>query len=422
MSNKISAVRLKAYADCNAQSWGYYHAISPKSYELLLAFEKVLSAIKDDDGTWIFWIGAERGPIEDFGNYEQLHDFGDYATYEEVKKDWLDWFPRDEYWFKITYISREGHRLVGINDRCVISTSPKESSSEWGRDYTELLSALIEEAEDIVYKLRDGTYNDWLDKALPYRYRFGVMQRKDYWALDDGNRLWDIKELPQEDIAQFIEYAACPEIDGDKPIGRIAEMTAARYFEICGYCYRAAHFTDAEAMTDKQLYCRYADTRDGRLREIEEDSATVFDKWYDTPEKVENYADQSHMWEIAQGHTHTMIHLYLRKDERGYYLLMRGGEYARTREVVQMYNALRRNNIPVYLYRYRDIADKIAGNGEVGIVPEFENGYIYWYGGFYKKGITTFVSFDEENFPDNIAEKVIELTDWKPLDKLELKE
>ena len=127
------------------------------------------------------------------------------------------------------------------------------------------------------------------------------MQRKDYWALDDGNRLWDIKESPQEDIAHFIEYTARPELDGDKPIGRIAEMTAARYFEICGYCYRAAHFTDAETMTDGQLYCRYADTRDGRLREIEEDSATVFDKWYDTPEKVENYADQSHMWEIAQG-------------------------------------------------------------------------------------------------------------------------
>lgn len=90
MSSKISAVRLKTYADYNDQSWGYYHAISPKSYELLLAFEKVLSAIKDDDEAWVFWIAAERGPIEDFGDYEQLYDLGDYDSYDEFKKDWLD--------------------------------------------------------------------------------------------------------------------------------------------------------------------------------------------------------------------------------------------------------------------------------------------------------------------------------------------
>lgn len=226
--------------------------------------------------------------------------------------------------------------------------------------------------------------------------------------------------MPHGDNARFIEYAGRPEIDGDKPIGRIAEMTAARYFEICGYCYRAAHFKDMETLTDKQLYCRYADARDGRLRAIEENSAAVFNRWYDAPEKAENYADQSHLWEIAQGHTHTRIQLYLCEDERGYYLAMNGGVYVRAREVVQMYNALRRNNIPVYLHRYKDIADKISGLGEVGIVPAFEHGYAYWYGGFYKNGITTFVCFDEENFPDDIAEKVIELTDWRPLDKLKL--
>lgn len=94
MSNKISAVRLKACADCNAQSWGYYYAISPNSYELLLALEKVLSAINNDDEAWIFWIVAKRGPIEDFGDDEQLRDFGDYDSYDEFKMVWLDWFPR----------------------------------------------------------------------------------------------------------------------------------------------------------------------------------------------------------------------------------------------------------------------------------------------------------------------------------------
>ena len=168
--------RLKTYADHGDRSWGEYHAISAKSYEWLLAFEKVLSAIKDDDGTWVFWISAERGPIEEFGDYKQLHDLGDYASYEEFQKDWLDWFPQEEYWFKITYISREGYRLVAINDRCVIATSPEESSSAWGRDHTELLGALTEEAENIVGKLKEGSYHDWLEKALPYRYRFGVMQ------------------------------------------------------------------------------------------------------------------------------------------------------------------------------------------------------------------------------------------------------
>lgn len=421
MSKKISAARYDSLIVCRHISWGTYITINENTLTLLHELESHLSKIKISNGDkyWTFWVKAAKGSIEDFGDYEQLHDVGEYNSYDEFVNHWEQRYPKDFYWYKIEFVSRNDYYMLVINGSVVISISPERKPQSWGNDFSELLEALIEEVDGIVGKLEDGTYNDWINNELPHRYRFGTIMRKDLWALDDSFKSWELKDLDSCEIEQFLKFIS-ENTKTDTPDGRIKNMTAQDYFNFCALCYRAAKFEDADKLSAKELYDRYADRRDGHLREIDENSSELFSEWYHNPDRPGDLAESSHRWEIVGGSTHTRIHLYVMRDEQGYYLSLAGGIHCRSDEIVRMYNALCLNNIPVRLYAYKSIADKVAGRGKVGIVPCYDIAYHYWYGGFYDAEVVSFLSYDEENFPEDIEDKVKGLVEWKPLDKLEL--
>ena len=122
------------------------------------------------------------------------------------------------------------------------------------------------------------------------------------------------------------------------------------------------------------------------------------EKW-----KIEN---PSHMWEISCGHTHTMIHLYLFWDD-GYWFYLSGGTHCLTTEVVRMYNAMKDKGVPVLLGHAGQIVDKLLGNDDLGIIPNNDMGWHYWYGGFPKDDVINFVQLSDGN-----AEAVIKNATW----------
>lgn len=64
-----------------------------------------------------------------------------------------------------------------------------------------------------------------------------------------------------------------------------------------------------------------------------------------------------------------MIHLFVRKDEDGYYMALSGGVHCRNVEVIRIYNALRAQGLPIYLYVHKLMAKMVMGEDDVGIVP-----------------------------------------------------
>lgn len=422
MSKKITAPVYDMFLTLYHISWGTYITVNENTVTLLHELENHLSKIKHsgDEKYWSFWIKVPKGDIPDFGENGLLHEDGEYRSYDDFVSSWKSCYSREYYWYKIEFAASNGYYVLLINGSCVISISPEKKPQSWGEDFSELLEALIEEVNGVISNLKDGSYNTWLDKELPYRYRYGTIMRKELWALGDDYRDWELKDLQELEISRFLEYISNTELIDGRPADRIKNMTAQNYFDYCALCYRAAKFEDADKLSAKQLYNRYADRRDGHLREIDENSAEIFSEWYYNPDRPGDLAESSHRWEISCGHTHSMIHLYVMRDEQGYYLLLSGGVYCRTNEIVRMYNALRLNNVPVVLYRFQDIADKVSGKGKVGLCPCYDMAYHYWYGGFYEDKIVSFLSLDESNFPDEIEEKIEGLTEWKPLDILEL--
>lgn len=253
----------------------------------------------------------------------------------------------------------------------------------------------------------------------------GVIEREVLWEIVPETKESAQDGLSDAGIAVFVKNSADTKNDGaaESLTNRIKQMTAKKYYEICATCYKAARLDKIANKSAKEIYRRYADERDGGLSIINAESSEEFDKWYSSDDsKKWELQNPSHMWEIVAGSTHTRIHLYVYKDRGGYYFALTGGVYTRTAEVVRMYDALKAEGIPVYIYGHKDIRNMLLGVDEVGIVPATDTPSQYWYGGFPKDDISTFIRLSEDEFTDDEIKQIVKLAKWFELPQLSLKE
>ena len=279
---------------------------------------------------------------------------------------------------------------------------------------------MITKVDEIVTKLKEGNYNDYLQEFLPYLYRTGVIERKRFWEIDPKRKELDLDDLTEPEIEEFLKYTA-EDTDEDGVKGRIPRMSAGKYYEICSWCYLAAKYEGMKGLSPKEMFMMKGDRRDGGLSKLDENDEDAFDEWYKLPrEKKWEIENPSHLWEIRMGHTHTMIHLYLYRDKEGggYYFSLSGGSHCQTATIVRMYNALKQHDIPVTLYQSKLIAKKVTGEDDIGIISISETAWHYWYGGFQKDDVLNFDNLRE--VPD--ADAFIKATRWFDLPKLSLAE
>lgn len=386
---------------------------SAKLYKMILENIQKLRPTSKERNIWELWFKAGKGSLEDFGNYEELHEEDAYDTYEQFVEDYES-YDKDEYWFKLSVVIEDGYSALFINDSRIISIDPQHDGG-FPLDMDDILSFLNGELEKIIDKVSDGSYSEYLNEHLPYEYRHGIIQRKCLWDFAPEYKKHDMGILMQEDITRFTNLCQNSELPLNN---RMAVMTAGKYYEICSYCYRAVQYEELDEKTNKQMFARYGDNRDGGLSKLDENSAEDFNKWYNLSLqekwKIEN---PSHMWELRQGGSRTRIHLAVMSDENGYYLVLSGRKHYVTDEIVKMYNALRENNIPVVLYGIDEAKNKILGLDEIGVIAEYEDVCSYTYGGFEESKILNFVHV--EDVPEENRKDFIKSVKWFCLDKIE---
>ena len=423
MKKKIYAPTISRIERVQSLRFGEYCSVTKETHEALnVLLERLnrLEAYRENE-QWRFWVYASRGPLEAFGDYEELHESGEYDTYEDYVRAWKENYPLDTYWYEITVSRHEEYFALCINNSLVINLSPEKTNSWFEWDCIDLISFLIEYVDKIISGLKDETYNDWLSANLPYRCRTGIISRKKLWEIDRMYKEWSLQGLSEHEIAEYIGYSNQEALVG-KTKARYDKMTTLKYFDICAICYLAAKYEGAENMTAEQMYLRFADDRDGGLRAIDYNSSDEFDRWYNlsTEEKwkIEN---PSHLWELRAGSSYSRIHLFLKKDENGYYVSLSGGTEPCTDDLVRMYSALKRNNVPVYFHARETLAKKILGEDKVGIVPCTDRGWQYSYGGFPQEDVISFLAFNSDNVPKQNEKAVIQAAEWFPLPPQKLK-
>jgi hypothetical protein len=386
------------------------YTLDKKSAGLLDRLYSLLSEIEPcgSDERRTVWIRAERGTLDDYGDYDELHEDGEVESREQFEKNWRLDYPDEYYYYELTTIQYQDWRRVFLNGEAVIQINPEKNG--WEHDISEYLEWMISEVENALDLLRKGEYNSYIRKTLPYKYRTGVIPAKEYWKLHPDAEARHFETFSREECAEFSKLLSESGADGDhKPLGRIKEMTVNKYLEISKLGYAANKLEGYETKTPLEMYKRHADGRDGGLLDLDPDSPKAFDEWYDTPDKLV-IKNLSHLWEAIASSSGTRLHLYVRKDNEGYFLSLAQNVYCCPEEAARFYIVLRKNCIPVYIYSGALIEKYLSGNGKIGIIPCYKEPWEHFYGGFDDKDVGEFIKL-----PDDPRDELVERIMWEEL-------
>lgn len=378
----------------------YDSRVIMKVQELFKLLEQISPVSDSGEDIKILYFTAEKGTIENYRDYEDAKAFGEVSTYEEFENMFNEEYPEDTYWYKIVTNKYKNYYSVFINTENIIYANIDEETCQFeNQQLQELIDFLIQKVQESINKLKDNTYNEYINTNLPYKNRFGVIKRSDYWHLYPETKNQLLEELSHEDIEYFIKNA------NDNPKERIKEMTSGKYFESVRLAYQSNNY-DLGDLSDKELYLKYADGRDGGLSQIDLTSSSEFNDWFNNRD---NFG--SHPYEIIRGHSFSRVNLYIGHDDKGYYLSLDGTKILRKIEIVKIYIALTKNNIPVKIYNADTVKESLKGNDYLGIVPN-EITPIYCEGYFKKYKPVEFIHLQDD--------RMLKYIKWEDLKKISL--
>lgn len=316
------------------------------------------------------WITIPRGPIERWETWEEAQEYEEVKTKAEYEELWKMYYPDELCWYQAAFsTTEEGYMAFlvsgGKHETAFLKFDPRCDKIYAGVDsyYADFLRYSADRVREATRMLGEETYNSYVEKNLPWKYRTGTIPREVLWKLAPEIREYDLDDLTEEDISVFEENVAkMPEQDK----AAIQHFTSGEYFRLCRLGYQEAYQKRYDAsLNDVDLYRRLSDGRDNGLSKIRTDSEDELRRWFSGELQEFN---GSHPWEVIPGGnaTHVSFDMYLDKD--GFHLSV-DGKY-RTYETVRFFNALCRDGkYPVYLYHAESILNRLKGKGLYGVVP-----------------------------------------------------
>lgn len=401
--------RIHWLGDIGRQGPGFRFLLDEKSLAQLDTMFQLLQSSLDpvnENGVYELWLQAERGTLEDFGDFEEYRDSGEVDTHEEFEELWKSEFPDETVWYHFTAIqdSVNGYRALLLNYRLIFEVDPQQQPSPM-YDLSKFTGWLLQAVEDVVLEIKTGEYLDRLERELPAKHRTGTIQRYDTWTVFPEWKNALLEDLSPSDIKEFLAEAV-EEIPEHQTL--LPEMTANDFYRFCSLGYRAMNYKGSD-VSPKEQYYWHADGRDDGLKDIDPNSAAAFSEWY------ENRPNMGHPWEVCRGGNSTHIDLYVCKTDAGYYLMVAGTSETRTVEAIKFYLALHRAGLPVCMRKATVLKDRLTGRELIGIVPEGVAPF-YCHGHFPDQDIIAFM-----NLPSVRSDQLAIFCHWQKISVSSLK-
>ena len=75
------------------------------------------------------WLKADRGPIEAFGDFQEMQEYGDVETYNEYEELWKELYPNEVSWFSFAAVDDPdiSYRAIFLNHKHVIEVESTHS-------------------------------------------------------------------------------------------------------------------------------------------------------------------------------------------------------------------------------------------------------------------------------------------------------
>lgn len=390
-------------------------------FQILKDIYDSFSCIKPfgDDDIRQIWIEVERGPVEVFGDYEEYKESGEVNSRDEFVELWQDYYPQKTKWYKFQTAKFRNDLYFYLGDKLIFTINNQEQAitedkSGWNLEFLEnfvywLAEKVVEETNK--FKINTSAYNHYIQQNLPWTKRLGRIKRQDFWNILGNETIRPDIGLG-EGLINKLKAAVEERKEKEKPL--LQEMMANVFFRICEICYDANNYfkNRKEDLSSVEKYLSMADGRDAGLRNIEADSPQAFYNWYHSGGTF-----GAHPWEICRGGNSTHISLFVSENDGKWAVRLAGSSIVRAEETVRMALALHENKIPFELSDSEQILDMVSGNDFIGIVPD-NIVPRYCHNLFPQKDrITDFMNL---NFEKELESKIIEKTQWYPLDKIEL--
>jgi len=407
---KLTAPRVAHYIEILSRvgyrGFDYSYSYDDKTYEFLDELFELLKTVKpvSKNGARELWFCADRGTIEDFGDFDELLEEGEVNSREEFEEWWLSEYPTEKVWYHFGAVEDEdiGYRMITLRNKFVIEVDSRKEKN-CPNDISEFAGWLLEQLKECISKIKDGTYNFLVEKELPVKHRTGTITRKDMWDIFPESRESFFENISKADVDEFIRLASEQSGDMGKFEGRLKTITANDFYSFCALGYKENAYNGCDRMPKEQYYL-HADGRDDGLAEIDADSPDAFREWYHDRNR-----HGGHPWEVCRGGNSTHVSLYVIDDKNEYYLMLDGDAWNRTIETVKFYLALRRAGLPVFLQEAKTLVARMNETEKIGIVPD---GVIpaYCESHFPNEHIIDFM-----NLPDENQEEFARHCVWQPL-------
>ena len=253
--------------------------------------------------------------------------------------------------------------------------------------YEKLLPPLLGELETFYKKLKNNpikTNCDLMKKISP-AMREGLIHRSHVRKIiPDWNR-YD-KELGVKNVEAMIKF-----IEDYRKEKTLKKMTAEKYFEYCKIAYLANSGVKRfglldttmkvdPSMSGREMFRRYADGRDGGLKEIKQKSEQAFIDWFEKKDG-KGYMGFSgdHPWEIYRGGNTTHIDLRVEKYYNNEWKITLSA-YSSTRlaETCRIALALHKAGLPFELNHEKSYLKRLLCDDFIGIIPEHDSVHRGW--------------------------------------------
>lgn len=142
-------------------------------------------AINGGDEYRALWITVERGPIEDFGDYDEFLEDGEVESREEFEQLWKDYYPEPVKWYLLSLNYYDGAYFVGIDDKLTLhlKDEPSKAGESINDQFISWIDRMVDKYTDWLKKDTDG-YNQYICQHLPFTRRTGRIVRQQYWDID----------------------------------------------------------------------------------------------------------------------------------------------------------------------------------------------------------------------------------------------
>jgi len=408
VSHYISCLGRADYRNINCSM-----TYTERCYELMDNLFALLERFKpvSEHGVKSMWLCARRGTIDDFskhfGSYEELLGEECIKSYTQYEEHWLDMFPDEFEWYQLDAVEDKasGYRAVYLQHEHVLEQEGDGRKSAYRHDISEFLEWLIESIRNCIEALEAGTYNETVEKNLPFRHRTGTILRKHLWdAFPEGRKQY-FENISQEEVNEFV---ACAVGEKSKLKAKLTAVTANDFFRYCSMGYKANNY-DGINLSPRDQYYRHADGRDEGLGKIDPDSPEGFSAWYHDRNR-----GGGHPWEVCRGGNSTHVDLHIVDDDNGYYLHVAGSSMWRSVEAIKFFLALNRAGLPVVIHQAEMLKSRLLGEEKVGIVPQgvFPCYCQSWFPG---EEVEAFINLQRDD-----VETLVPHCVWQPLTKTEL--